>query len=119
MVLFERHVPVGPCAIKQRLDEVGERFVSVLCEFCQYPHAFFVIFFHHGSDPIDEDLELLDDLLVDIEILCALQSIERLVIIPILYFDLGDFVDGPSDSTLVGVELDGLFIADDGIVGLF
>lgn len=78
-----------------------------------------VVFLHHGGDSIDEDPEFLHNLLVDVQVLCPFQGEESLVVVSVLNLDLRDLIDGSGDCPFVGVVLDGLFIANDGVVGLF
>lgn len=78
-----------------------------------------IIFFHHRSDSINEDFEPLDYLLVDIHELSSFEGEESFIVISVFNFDFGDFIDGPSYSSFISIMLDCLFIADDGIVGLF
>jgi hypothetical protein len=115
--ILKGHVAVGASAVEEGFDEIGKRFFLVFGKRSEYGNSIAIIFLHHGGDSIDEAAKLLDDSLVDIQILCPFQRIEGLVIIPIFYFDLGDFVDGARDCPFVGVVLDCLFVADDGVVG--
>jgi hypothetical protein len=68
---------------------------------------------------VREESEPTDDLLVDVQVLRPLQRVQGFVVVPVFDFDFGDFVDGAGDCPFVGVEFDSLFVADDGVVGLF